>query len=160
MRQTCDDVYIYNRTKESFLAFRVKVADTIWKRLTGLLGKRSLGPDCGLWIFPANAIHTVGMLFKIDVVLIDKDFRVVGTRELLSPFRLVPPNLRAESVIELSAHTIFKSGTEIGDQLEIERYRPQSTSGREPRRIVSSSDTVLPAQHGDTAAVPRIQCVE
>lgn len=144
MHETCDNVYIYNRTKEAFLAFRVRVADTILSRLVGLLGKRSLEPNCGLWIFPANAIHTVGMLFKIDVVLIDRDFRVVGTRELLRPFRIMRPNFRAESVIELSAHTIFKSGTEVGDQLEIERYNPKN-GGREPRRAVSSKGTALPA---------------
>ena len=117
-----DGVYVYNKTKESFLAFRVKVADTIFSRLIGLIGKRKLNPDCGLWLYPANAIHTVGMLIRIDVVLIDKNFKVVGLRELLRPFRMVGPNFRAESVIELPAHTIFKSGTEIGDQLEIERY--------------------------------------
>lgn len=123
MSGACDDgVYVYNKTKESFLAFRVKVADTIFGRLIGLIGKRKLNPDCGLWIYPANAIHTVGMLIKIDLVLIDKNFKVVGLRELLRPFRIVGPNFRAESVIELPAHTIFKSGTEIGDQLEIERY--------------------------------------
>ncbi len=125
MSDTCDGVYVYNKTKESFLAFRVKVADTIFGRLVGLIGKRSLNPDCGLWIFPANAIHTFGMLMKIDVVLIDKSFKVVGLRELLRPFRVIGPNFRAESVIELPAHTIFKSGTEIGDQLEIERYKPR-----------------------------------
>lgn len=119
-----DGVYVYNKTKEAFLAFRVDVADTVLRRLVGLLGRRSLKPDCGLWIYPANAIHTVGMLFEIDVVLIDKDFRVVGTSELLRPFHLIRPNFRAESVIELPPHTIFKSGTEVGDQLEIERYRP------------------------------------
>lgn len=139
--QTGGDVYIYNKTKEAFLAFRVKVADTILGRLTGLLGKRSLEPNCGLWIFPANAIHTVGMLFKIDVVLIDRDFRVVGIRELMRPFRVMRPNFRAESLIELAAHTIFKSGTEVGDQLEIERYRPKNASCREPRRIVGSRDS-------------------
>jgi uncharacterized membrane protein (UPF0127 family) len=129
MSGACDDgVYVYNKTKESFLAFRVKVADTIFGRLIGLIGKRKLNPDCGLWIYPANAIHTVGMLIKIDVVLIDKNFKVVGLRELLRPFRIVGPNFRAESLIELPAHTIFKSGTEIGDQLEIERYNRKVAS--------------------------------
>jgi len=123
-----EGVYVYNKTKESFLAFRVKVADTIFGRLIGLIGKRKLNPDCGLWLYPANAIHTIGMLIKIDVVLIDKNFKVVGLRELLRPFRIVGPNFRAESVIELPAHTIFKSGTEVGDQLEIERYNRKAAT--------------------------------
>ena len=115
-------VFVYNKSKETFLAFRVKVADSIWGRLVGLLGKRSLEPDGGVWICPANAIHTIGMLFSFDLVLIDKDFKVVGVREMVRPFRLTRPNFRAESVLELPAHTIFKSRTEVGDQLVIERY--------------------------------------
>jgi uncharacterized membrane protein (UPF0127 family) len=65
------------------------------------------------------------MLFTFDVIMIDKNFTVVGLRELLRPFRITRPNFRAESVIEVPAHTIFRSRTEIGDQLVIERYEPK-----------------------------------
>ena len=115
-------VFVYNKTKEGFLAFRVEVADSILSRLIGLLGRRSLEPDSGVWIVPANAIHTIGMLFAFDVVLIDRDFKVVGLREMVRPFSVMRPNFRAESVIELPAHSILKSRTELGDQMLIERY--------------------------------------
>ncbi len=115
-------VFVYNKTRETFLAFRVKVADSILGRLVGLLGRRSLQPDSGVWIVPANAIHTIGMLFSFDLVLIDKDFKVVGLRELVRPFRVTWPERHAESVLELPAHTIFRSRTQVGDQLLIERY--------------------------------------
>ncbi len=124
-------VFVYNKTRETFLSFRVKVADSIFGRLVGLLGRRSLQPDSGVWIVPANAVHTIGMLFSFDLVLIDKDFRVVGVRELVRPFRITWPERRAESVLELPAHTIFRSRTQIGDQLLIERYerKPSKTDG-------------------------------
>jgi uncharacterized protein len=115
-------VFVYNQTRETFLAFKVKVADSILGRLIGLLGRRSLQPDSGVWIVPANAIHTIGMLFSFDLVLIDKDFKVVGLREFVRPFRVTWPERHAESVLELPAHTIFRSRTQIGDQLLIERY--------------------------------------
>src|ERR1700722_11696641 len=115
-------VFVYNKTRETFLAFRVAVADSILGRLVGLLGKKSLPPDSGVWIVPSNAVHTIGMLFSFDLVLIDKDFKVVGLRELVRPFTVTWPNHRAESVIELPAHSIFRSRTQIGDQLLIERY--------------------------------------
>ena len=51
-------VFVYNKTRETFIAFKVKVADSILGRLVGLLGKRSLQPDSGVWICPANAVHT------------------------------------------------------------------------------------------------------
>lgn len=129
-------VFVYNKTRETFLAFKVKVADSILSRLIGLLGKRSLQPDSGVWICPANAVHTIGMLFSFDLVLIDKDFKVVGIRELLRPFRITMPNGKAESVIELPAHSIFRSRTQIGDQLTIERYEPKKPRPEE-------TDTVL-----------------
>lgn len=122
------DVFVYNQTKETFLAFRVKVADSIFGRLIGLLGRRSLQPDSGVWIVPANAVHTIGMLFTFDLVLVDKNFKVVGLRELVRPFRITMPERKAESVLELPAHTIFRSRTQIGDQLLIERYEARKPS--------------------------------
>src|SRR5213596_558255 len=132
-------VFVYNKTKETFLSFRVEVKDSVWGRLTGLLGKRSLSPDGGAWIVPANAVHTIGMMFSFDLVLIDKDFKVVGLRELVRPFRITMPNRKAESVLELPAHSIFRSRTQIGDQLTIERYEakktPQSGTAEDSFRI-------------------------
>src|SRR5579884_1122715 len=115
-------VFVYNKTRETFLAFRVAVADSIVGRLVGLLGRRSLPQDSGVWIVPCNAVHTIGMLFSFDLVLIDKNFKVVGLRELVRPFTVTWPNHSAESVLELPAHSIFRSRTQIGDQLLIERY--------------------------------------
>jgi uncharacterized membrane protein (UPF0127 family) len=121
-------VFVYNKTKETFLSFRVEVKDSVWGRLTGLLGKRTLSPDGGAWIVPANAIHTIGMLFSFDLVLMDKNFKVVGLRELVRPFRITMPNPKAESVLELPAHSIFRSRTQIGDQLTIDRYEAKKPS--------------------------------
>ena len=139
------EVFVYNQTKGTFLAFRVSVADSVLGRLIGLLGRRSLKPDGGVWIVPANAIHTIGMLFSFDVVMIDKDFRVVSVTEMVKPFRVILPKLRAESVIELPAHTIFRSRTEVGDQLLIDRYEakkiaePQMHARQEQVTAVTAS---------------------
>lgn len=122
------EVFVYNKSKETFLSFRVRVADSFSSRLIGLLGKRSLKPGGGVWIVPANSIHTVGMLFSFDLVMIDKDFRVVNVKEMVRPFRIVLPKLRAESVLELPAHTLFRSRTEVGDQLIIDRYEAKPIS--------------------------------
>ena len=141
------EIFVYNKTKETFLALRVKVADSVLGRLVGLLGRRSLNPDGGVWIVPANSIHTVGMLFSFDVVMIDKDFKVVSLTEMVKPFRVILPKRRAESVIELPAHTIFRSRTEIGDQLLLDRYEarrvpePNSTDRRQD--VTRSNDSSL-----------------
>ncbi len=115
-------IFVYNKTRETFLAFRVRVADSVLGRLVGLLGRRSIQKDSGVWIVPGNAVHTIGVIFSFDLVLIDKNFKVVGLRELVHPFSITRPNFRAESVLELPVHAIFCSRTQIGDQLLIERY--------------------------------------
>jgi hypothetical protein len=145
-------VFVYNKTRETFLAFKVKVADSILGRLIGLLGRRSLQPDSGVWIVPANAIHTIGMLFSFDLVLIDKDFKVVGLRELVRPFRITWPERHAESVLELPAHTIFRSRTQIGDQLLIERYEARKVV---PSTVPEKLDAAPIGDHGSGIAARR-----
>lgn len=150
-------VFVYNKTRETFLAFRVAVADSILGRLIGLLGRKSLAPDSGVWIVPSNAVHTIGMLFSFDLVLIDKDFKVVGLRELVRPFTVTWPNHKAESVIELPAHSIFRSRTQIGDQLLIERYEAK----KPPRSGVTAGDASEQERSGVNVPVagPRPQAV-
>ena len=113
-------VFVYNETKQTSLATRVEVADTGLSRLIGLLGRRSLQPNGGIWIVPSNAIHTFGMLFRFDLLLIDKSYKVVGLRESIRPFTMTWPNFRARSVLELPVHSISNSRTEVGDQLRIQ----------------------------------------
>ena len=134
-------VFVYNKTKETFLAYRVKVADSILSRLIGLLGKRSLALDSGLWIVPSSGVHTLGMLFTIDVVFLDKNLKVVGLRELLRPFSITGLNLQADSVIELPAHTIFKSRTEIGDALVVSSHESALTANRNASEVQDFEST-------------------
>lgn len=154
-------VFVYNKTRETFLAFRVAVADSIMGRLVGLLFRRSLPQDSGVWIVPSNAVHTIGMLFSFDLVLIDKNFKVVGLRELVRPFTITWPNHRAESVLELPAHTIFRSRTQIGDQLLIERYeakKPPKSGAPESTESTDHEQTNLNvAMAGSRQAIPVAQ---
>ena len=155
------EVFVYNKSKETFLSFRVGVADSFLSRMIGLLGKRSLKPDGGVWIVPANSIHTVGMLFPFDLVMVDKNFRVVSLKEMVRPFCIVLPKLRAYSVIELPAHAIFRSRTEVGDQLIIDHYEPKqipipaSGAGRVPS--LSDQTPLEPTAH-TRQAVPTKPC--
>jgi len=47
-------VYVYNQTRDTFVATEVSVANTYLRRLVGLLGKtkRWARPGRGLWIIP------------------------------------------------------------------------------------------------------------
>jgi uncharacterized membrane protein (UPF0127 family) len=59
------------------------------------------------------------MLFPIDLVFLSKEKKVVHLEEHFRPFRVSRVSLRASSVLELPAHTIYRSRTRVGDTLEI-----------------------------------------
>jgi hypothetical protein len=116
-------VYVYNKTQETFVATEATVADSYFPRLVGLLGrtKRWAQPGRGLWIVPSRGVHTIGMLFPIDLIFLSKEKQVIHVEEHVRPFRISAVSLKASSILELPAHTIYRTGTKVGDQLEIAR---------------------------------------
>jgi len=114
-------VYVYNKTRETFVATEAVVADSYLGRLVGLLGKtkRWAHLGAGLWIIPSQGVHTIGMLFPIDVIFLSKEKEVIRVEEHLRPFRVSRVSLKSLSVLELPAYTIYRTGTKVGDQLEI-----------------------------------------
>jgi uncharacterized membrane protein (UPF0127 family) len=110
---------VYNQTRESFLSLGVAAADTAMARLKGLIGKLTLGLDEGLWIVPSRGIHTVGVLFQLDLIYLDESYKVIHVVESFPTFRISPIIAQAASVLELPTHTIYSSQTQAGDQLVI-----------------------------------------
>jgi uncharacterized membrane protein (UPF0127 family) len=110
---------VINLTKKTWLATKVRKADSFITRLVGLLKRTQLGPEEALWLMPSKGIHTIGMKFPIDVVFLDKENYVLGITSGMAPYRISGVRLRGYSVLELPTGMIRKSHTEIGDQLEI-----------------------------------------
>jgi uncharacterized protein len=110
---------VYNQTRECFLSLSVTPADTTFARLKGLIGRLKLKVDEGLWIVPSCGVHTVGVLFPLDLVYLDDNHRVVHLIEHFPRFRIAPLRTQASSVLELPTHTIYSSQTQPGDQLLI-----------------------------------------
>jgi uncharacterized membrane protein (UPF0127 family) len=115
--------YVYNKTRETFVATEAAVANDYFRRLVGLLGKTHgwAKRGRGLWIIPSRGVHTIGMLFPIDLIFLNKDKEVVHVEEHVRPFRISKISMKASSVLELPVHTIYLTGTKIGDRLEIAR---------------------------------------
>src|SRR5262249_27585388 len=122
----------------TFLATEASVADGYFSRLVGLLGKtkRWSRPGRGLWIVPSHGVHTIGMLFSLDLVFLDRAKRVVHTEEYVRPFRVSRVSLKAQSVLELPAHTVFRTGTRVGDEVEIGRVS-ERRAVTEPSKTLS-----------------------
>ena len=110
---------VYNQTRECFLSLAVTAADTAFTRLKGLIGKLRLSSDEGVWVVPSQGIHTVGVLFPLDLIYLDEDLKVIHTVEHFPTFRVAPIKPKAASVLELPAHTIYSSQTQPGDQFVI-----------------------------------------
>jgi hypothetical protein len=110
---------VYNRNREAFLGLSVAPADTLAARLKGLLGRVRLKPDDGIWLSPSRGIHTIGMLFAIDVIYLDAANRVIHLVEQMGPFRISPLRIKCASILELKSRSIYLSNTQIGDELLI-----------------------------------------
>jgi uncharacterized protein len=110
---------VYNQTRECFLSLDVAAADTIFSRLRGLIGRLKLRSDEGIWVVPSRGIHTLGLLFPLDLIYLDENYRVIHLVEYFPSFRIAPLKTQAESVLELPTHTIYSSQTQAGDQLVI-----------------------------------------
>jgi uncharacterized membrane protein (UPF0127 family) len=113
--------YVFNRTRQAFLASDVELANSHLARARGLMFRAcaKFTPGHGLWIVPCHGVHTLGMRFAIDAIYLDDALRVVHIEEDLRPWRLGRVTLDAISVLEVPARTVWTSGTDIGDQLEI-----------------------------------------
>ena len=110
---------VYNQTRECFLGLRVTAADTSFARLKGLIGRLHLRSDEGIWVVPSNGVHTLGVLFRLDLIYLDESQEVIEVIEYFPRFRIAPLRIRAASVLELPQHTIYSSQTQKGDRLLI-----------------------------------------
>jgi uncharacterized membrane protein (UPF0127 family) len=94
---------------------RCVAADTPWRRLRGLVGRR-LDAGSGLLIRPASSIHTCFMRVPIDVVFLDRHGRVLRVVVALRPWRLAWRR-GAVAVLELPAGACARAGLAAGDAL-------------------------------------------
>ena len=117
---------VYNKTRECFLSFSVTAADTIFARLRGLIGRLKLRSDEGIWVVPSRGVHTVGVLFPVDLIYLNEKSQVIHVEENFPRFSIAPIRTQADSVLELPTHTIYSSQTQPGDQLVICRVEEMS----------------------------------
>jgi uncharacterized membrane protein (UPF0127 family) len=75
--------------RAEILGFEVPVATSRLSRLLGLalLGRVRAGP--GLLIPRCRSVHTFGMRFRLDVLFLDAEGRVIDLRRAVPPWRLL-----------------------------------------------------------------------
>jgi uncharacterized membrane protein (UPF0127 family) len=115
-----------NITRDTVLAERLELGESLLARFMGLMGRPGLPPGDGLWLSGTNGIHMFFMRFAIDAVFLSKA-RPDGNRDVLAAHAgvrpwigLVPLVRGADGVIELPSGTIEASGTRRGDTIRFE----------------------------------------
>lgn len=100
------------------VAARVGVADGIWLRLRGMLGRPAPGPEEGLLLLPCRAVHMMGMRYPIDVAFLDRKGQVVAAYPDLAPGGRTKYHREAWAALELAPGTLARTGTRVGHRLE------------------------------------------
>ncbi|OGR79860.1 MAG: hypothetical protein A2X32_00145 [Elusimicrobia bacterium GWC2_64_44] len=111
---------VFNKTANLQVSAEAARADTFTTRLLGLIPRRGLGAEEGLWLEPCAMIHMCFMSFAIDAVFLDKDLKVLRVLAGLKPWSFSPWVPGARGVLELpSGRCEGRLGA--GDTLE---FRP------------------------------------
>ena len=95
----------------------VIIAHNWLSRLKGLLGTLSLNEKTIIWLKPCNSIHTIGMLYSIDVLFLDQNNCVINIFENVKPFRFRLGSKQTTSTVELASGVTNKMGIKSGDTL-------------------------------------------
>jgi uncharacterized membrane protein (UPF0127 family) len=119
-------VVVQNLTRGTVVAASVEIADGLWGKFWGLMGRPSLPDGHALWLPESNGIHMMFMRFAIDAVFVGAPDggggprSVVSVHESLPAWRGLVPLVRgAHGVLELPVGTIASTGTTVGDRLLI-----------------------------------------
>jgi uncharacterized membrane protein (UPF0127 family) len=113
-----------NIDRGTVLANRVNVATGRLERAVGLLTRDRLDAGDGLLIVPCRGVHTCGMRFNIDVLVMNPDGHVVDVVSNMGPWRFRLPRQGSFSVLELPAGTLRASQTQVGHRISLEEVKP------------------------------------
>jgi uncharacterized membrane protein (UPF0127 family) len=124
-----------NITRGTVIGDRIEVANGLWGKFMGLMGRAELSVGAGMWLPESNGIHMMFMRFPIDCAFLGRPDRdggrpVVGLSAAMPPWRGIVPFVRgAHGVLELPVGSITASSTEIGDHIVLQSVDEREISG-------------------------------
>ena len=110
-------VVALTRDDGSVVCEQCVIADRMFPRMKGLLGKRSLESGEGMLIRPAPSVHTFFMRFAMDAVFLSRDGEVLKVAADVKPWRTRSCR-RAYAVLELAAGEAGRRGIAVGDRID------------------------------------------
>jgi uncharacterized membrane protein (UPF0127 family) len=109
---------IIKNERGELICENAKIADTIASRILGLMFTKDIESNEGLMISPCNSIHTFFMNFSLDVIFLDRDFKVVKVVYDMKPWRISWIYFKARHVLEMKAGNL-KAKISAGEKLEV-----------------------------------------
>lgn len=107
---------IFNQSKNKLVSENATEAENIIEKSVGLIGAKEAKT---IVIRTRFGIHTFGVKFPIDCLVLDKSKNVVSKKENLKPASFYFWNPAHDFVIELPEGKIKESKTQIGDQIKL-----------------------------------------
>ena len=96
----------------------VKIADSFFTRLAGLMFQKKLPQGTGLLLAPCNSVHMCFMSFAIDVIYLDNEYRILKVAKNLRPWVGLSMCSKAWATLEMTAGEADRCGLEAGNKLK------------------------------------------
>lgn len=109
---------LIHKKTNSVIVENLKVANSFFSRLKGLMFTNDLKNNEGLFIYESKSIHTFFMNYSLDAIFVDKKMKIVKIIKNMKPRRVTPIYLKASHVIEIKAGALPDFVNE-GDSLEV-----------------------------------------
>ena len=95
----------------------VKIADSFFTRLAGLMFQKKLPQGTGLLLAPCNSVHMCFMRFAIDVIYINKEYKILKVVKNLKPWTGLSMCRNAWATLEINTGEAERCGLEVGGKL-------------------------------------------
>lgn len=127
---------IKNITRKTIVAKRFKIAMSSIEKALGLMFSEP--KDALVMVFEKEkniALHMFFVLGTIDVLFLDKNFKVVELKRNFKPFTSYTSGKKAKYVIELPAGSIKDSKTRIDDKVALITMSVEKSKAEKKIRI-------------------------
>ncbi len=125
---------LVNATKKTVVSDDCHFANTVLKRMVGLLNRGQFDKGEGLLLDRCYGIHTFGMRFPIDVLFLDEDLCVIRAVKALPPYRTCVVK-KSVYVLEVPVGALDTSRTGEGDQIQIRTANSDTTASERVGRV-------------------------
>ena len=95
----------------------IKIADNFFSRFAGLMFQKSLPRATGLLLIPCNSVHMCFMRFAIDIVYLDKEYKILKVVKNLRPWIGLSMCRNAWATLEIASGEADRCGLAVGKKL-------------------------------------------